>query len=523
MASTLPAVPFFARLAHARFSTGTKMLLILTAALLPLGFIALFASIQSAHAKQTQREADARVVATAEARQIDIVLLRGAAMIRANLAGPPLDGETCRSLLDRDRATLSAELNLALYNPDGSLACATHGFAATGLPRPTTAGLAATLLPADRGLRFTVPAANGTYGIGEIPVGFLRDVLATDSSEGIALIQGKTNLVISSVGRMSPLVRRVRVATAAASGQVRLQLTVAANPVSAVEVLLVLLPLLMWAAAAAICWVILDQLLVRPLRQMQRAIAIYQPGDGPLILPRITTPAEEIRSLGEALESTAAQLVARELELEEGLNHQVRLTREVHHRVKNNLQVVASLINLHARGTEGDVAAAYASIQRRVDALAVVHRNHYAELEENRGVALRSIVAELTANLRATAPQSAAHLTITLDMIAAFITQDVAVPVAFLVTEVVELVMICDPAGNVAITLAPGETPDRAILSIEALGLAEAACENNPGRARFERIITGLARQLRSSLDYDGTRGSYRIAIAVTPEPVREK
>jgi len=184
---------------------------------------------------------------------------------------------------------------------------------------------------------------------------------------------------------------------------------------------------------------------------------------------------------------------------------------------------VASLINLHARGTEGDVAAAYASIQRRVDALAVVHRNHYAELEENRGVALRSIVAELTANLRATAPASAQHLGITLDIIPAFISQDVAVPVAFLLTEIVELVMNCDPNGTVAISLVQAAAPDRAVLTIESTRLGEDACELHPQRARFERIVTGLARQLRSHLDYDGEAGRYQVEIAITPDSLVSK
>ena len=85
-----------------------------------------------------------------------------------------------------------------------------------------------------------------------------------------------------------------------------------------------------------------------------------------------------------------------EADLEAAVVRQTRLVREVHHRVKNNLQVVASLLNLHSRGSPNEeVAAAYASIQRRVDALAVVHRNHYAELEENRGVALKSLITEL--------------------------------------------------------------------------------------------------------------------------------
>ena len=83
--------------------------------------------------------------------------------------------------------------------------------------------------------------------------------------------------------------------------------------------------------------------------------------------------------------------------------------------MKNNLQVVASLLNIHSRGSPNEeVAAAYASIQRRVDALAVVHRNHFAELEENRGVALKPLISELAANLRATAPASALGMSIRL-------------------------------------------------------------------------------------------------------------
>ena len=523
MATTPIGAPFFARLAPDRFSTGTKMLFILTAALLPLGLIALFASIQSAHNKQAQREADARVIATAEARQIDILLLRAAGLLRANLTGPTPDNAACNALLQRDQGAFGTRLNLALFHADGTLGCATPGFNAGGQPRPRSAGIETALLGGEAGLRFTVSGANGTYAAGEIPTSLLHHVLVTDTNQGITLSQNQQKLVISKIGRGSPLARRVMVSAPAASGQIVLHLTEMASPISAVEILLVLLPLVMWAASAAICWVVLDQLLVRPLRQMQRAIDSYHPGEGPLVLPRISTPAEEIRALGEALESTAGQLVARELELEEGLSHQVRLTREVHHRVKNNLQVVASLINLHARGTEGDVAGAYASIQRRVDALAVVHRNHYAELEENRGVALRSIVAELTANLRATAPLPAQHLAITLDIMPAFITQDVAVPVAFLVTEIVELVMNCDPDGTVAICLVPGDSPDRAILMIQSKRLGEDICALHPGRDRFERIVAGLARQLRSHLDYDSEAGRYQVEIAITPDSLAAK
>ena len=507
------------RLSLRGMSTGTKMLLILTAALLPLGLIAFFASIQSARAKYQQREADARLVATAEARQIDILLLRGSNLIRGTLAMRDIDGRRCPALLKEVDRVFEADVRLALFDAGGLVRCASPGMDVRH-PRPPrgSIGIDLALAQAPAGLRFTLAGSEGSYGVGELPIALLRRVMPTDPSQSIVVRQGTTRLRLSAPVRGSPLSQRLAVSAPIANGQAALDLAMISNPISAVEILLVLLPLMMWAAAAMIGWIVVDYLLVRPLAQLQRAVVAYGAGDGSLDLPRITTPSQEMRGLADAFEATARRLAGREAELEQGLEHQVRLTREVHHRVKNNLQVVASLINLHSRGTQGDVAGAYASIQRRVDALAVVHRNHYAELEENRGVALRSIVAELTANLRSTAPPSASNLTITLDMMPAFVTQDVAVPVAFLLTEIVELIMTCDAAGGVAIALTPGAAADRALLSIRAPGLTEERCSAHSSRERFDRIIVGLSRQLRSPLDYDGSAGRYQIAIAVLPQ-----
>lgn len=501
------------------------MLLILTAALLPLGLIALFASIQSARSKQLQREIDARVLATAEARQVDILLLRTATLMRNGILARIPDRDRCRILSERAGTMLSPDVHFALFEDDGRQICTTPGFDAGDEPAPLRpTGLELRTHQQPRGLRFAFNAPNGRYGVAELPVALLGRVLAMgDSRQGVRLGDGPEALTIAQVPQAGLLDRHVIVQAPVAGGQDQLTLEVVSNPVTATEVLLVLLPLLMWGAAAAIGWLVVDQLLLRPLAQLQRAVATFGTSGQPLELPKLSTPAQEIIALGEAFETTTAQLVRREEELEQGLNHQVRLTREVHHRVKNNLQVVASLINLHSRGTSGDVASAYASIQRRVDALAVVHRNHYAELEENRGVALRSIIAELTANLRGGADPAAAHLTITLDMIPAYVTQDVAVPVAFLVTEIVELAMACSPHASISVLLSPIADEERAELVIEAKSLAAEACREHPNMARFERIITGLSRQLRAPLHYDAELGRYSITISIIPGSRRAK
>jgi len=199
------------------------------------------------------------------------------------------------------------------------------------------------------------------------------------------------------------------------------------------------------------------------------------------------------------------------------LVRQTRLTREVHHRVKNNLQVISSLINFHARGARSaEVTKAYASIQRRVDALAVVHRYHFAEMEENRGLSLRSVLGELASNIRATAPESSAELAITLDIEPFLVTQDAAVAVAFIVTEIVELAMSCDPRAQIRISLRAGSDADHAVLRISSPALIDCKTLKRELDTRYSRVLEGLSRQLRSALHHEPLSGGYEIAIAVT-------
>ena len=46
--------------------------------------------------------------------------------------------------------------------------------------------------------------------------------------------------------------------------------------------LLLLLPFLMWIVAALLTWVLVNRLFIRPLRQLQRAVVRYEPGDARL-------------------------------------------------------------------------------------------------------------------------------------------------------------------------------------------------------------------------------------------------
>jgi two-component sensor histidine kinase len=143
----------------------------------------------------------------------------------------------------------------------------------------------------------------------------------------------------------------------------------------------------------------------------------------------------------------------------------------------------------------------------------VVHRNHYAELEKTPGVALRALISELGASLRASAPAGASRIQIRLALEPLYSNQDVAVSVAFLITETVEYAMLCS-CNAVSIAL-EGEDPGRARLTIESKALSDGADCAPDIAERFERIITGLARQLRSTPERDNESGRFSLSIAI--------
>ena len=92
-------------------------------------------------------------------------------------------------------------------------------------------------------------------------------------------------------------------------------------------------------------------------------------------------------------------------------------------------------------------------------------------------------------------------------------TQDVAVAVAFLITEIVEYAMLNAPQAPVEISLRrTSELTARLALSSPILLPDE---DGSPEKVQFERIVGGLAKQLRSTLDRK--LGRYSVDLPVFP------
>ncbi|MES2338098.1 MAG: sensor histidine kinase [Pseudomonadota bacterium] len=502
----------------ARIPTGAKLFLILSVALLPFALIVAFAAYQTTRTSDLENMTRLRLAAAESARTLTIELIGDMNALRSALDAieqDPTDTLSCARVRGVFAPDATAGGAFAIRDTAGILRCGTD-VGATAAPR---GGAVAASITPGKGITLTISGSSGrARASAYFPASFLAEVGKPGGfipSYGSRIRTDSDDLVLRSLAPR-PLARRDTVTEPIGLEGLQLEMTMPSAPITSPVLVAMLLPILMWAAAAGIGWFVVDRVLIRPLRLLRRSVASYQPGTPFDAMSIGHVPAQEIRELDRAFLGLGRTVQAHEADLAEGLVRQTKLTREVHHRVKNNLQVIASLINFHSRGAaHPEAAAAYASIQRRVDALAVVHRNHFAEMEVNRGLGLRSVIGELSANIRSTVPEGSARLALILEIEPFYVSQDTAVAVAFLITELVELAMSAAPAGQIRISLVPASEPDRAVLRLSSPAMIESDELRHLLATRYGRVIEGLSRQLRSKLHHDPLVGAFEVVIAV--------
>jgi two-component sensor histidine kinase len=134
-------------------------------------------------------------------------------------------------------------------------------------------------------------------------------------------------------------------------------------------------PLMIWIMAVAAGWFAIEVFVARPLSDLESTARGFARGEEISDPPALRSAPEEIRSLRRTLAAMAKTLRGREQRLIEALVEERALLREVHHRVKNNLQMVASLLNIQARNARDDSESwGLARAHDRVQLLALVHQ-----------------------------------------------------------------------------------------------------------------------------------------------------
>jgi two-component sensor histidine kinase len=271
-------------------------------------------------------------------------------------------------------------------------------------------------------------------------------------------------------------------------------------------------PLLMWTIALIVVWVGLERLVVRWILYMERISSAYAAGRFTVRPEQVADAPAEIRSLGDTFARMADLIAAREAELRESLAQKDVLAREIHHRVKNNLQLVISLLNLHARRVKDPQAErGFAEARGRINALAALHRRLY-ESENLQDIDLKWFLEDLCAEIQRGGLAGGRPIDLVTNVPSQLISAELAVPLGLLVTESItnayKHAFSQRTDGTIWLT---AEVQEGEFLKLsvrdDGLGIAEKAPDEAPGLGRS--LIEAFARQLHGELSIDtGPQGT---------------
>ena len=213
-----------------------------------------------------------------------------------------------------------------------------------------------------------------------------------------------------------------------------------------------------------------------------------------------------------AVEARTQELKVANLQLKSALETKTTLLHEVDHRVKNNMQIIASLISMQMRGmTDEIMKASMQTTLGRVEAMSTVHRRFYQSGDVAR-FDISDFVRDLVSDLIAASGRQ--DIAVQLDLTPIAVPAEKAAPLALMVNEVITNALKHGFAGNRGGTLrvVSARETDRCRITIADDGHGMPATPK--GQPTYgKRLVERLGRQLQAEIAWHDAAPGTRVEI----------
>lgn len=193
---------------------------------------------------------------------------------------------------------------------------------------------------------------------------------------------------------------------------------------------------------------------------------------------------------------------------EERLKEKELLLGEMHHRVKNNLQLVHSIVEMQSEAARSPEATeALGDASQRIAAIARLHHFLY-DNEEVRAVDISDYLGSLLDTLLRASSADERSIALEVDIAPLRIDVETAIPIGLICNELVTNALKhgLPSAEHPRICVALQETDERLHLHISDNGVASS--RTDAGREGYgSRIVRLLSKQLRADWQTDTTKG----------------
>jgi two-component sensor histidine kinase len=272
----------------------------------------------------------------------------------------------------------------------------------------------------------------------------------------------------------------------------------------------VVLPASAILLAALSLWWAIEGVVIKYLRRLQRVVRIY--GAGRYALndeETIRNAPDEISELAKGLAAMSNRILERETDLENALAVRDGAIKEVHHRVKNNLQIVSSFLSLEARASRSkETQTVLAKARTRISALSIVHQTLYQH-ERLDVVALAPFLETLLEHLDAALGLQEARVDLRSELAEVNIPADDAIPIALIILELITNSLkyaFQENGGILFVRFAERDETYELTVQDDGPGVSQSS-ENSSGLG--SKLLKAFTRQLKGDLKIETDNGRH--------------
>lgn len=274
-----------------------------------------------------------------------------------------------------------------------------------------------------------------------------------------------------------------------------------------------LFPIAMWAAGLFVAFFAMERLVLshlRALRGHMRRFSVDELKDSYVQIPGAPS---EIVEIAESYNALLDRITSNMIQLNDNVREKDILLKEIHHRVKNNLQLIASILNMQIRQVRSaDARSVLERVQDRVMSLASIHKLLYTDTKVD-VVRADHLLSEIARNAINVGAKNGVGVETDMSFSPVELDPDQAVPLALLVTEAITNALKYGIAGvngeaRLSVTLREDEGGLVHLTVVNAIDMTNIP-EDDLGTGLGARLIAAFVSQLGGTSRIEKRDGNY--------------
>jgi two-component system, sensor histidine kinase PdtaS len=226
----------------------------------------------------------------------------------------------------------------------------------------------------------------------------------------------------------------------------------------------------------------------------------------------LTEQKEQLETRNSELKIKNELISNQKTEIEKQIKEKEVLLRELHHRVKNNLQIIYSMLNIQTRQlNDPEAVAALRSSINRIWAMALIHHKLYLDKKLTQ-IKIDDYISDLASNIQDTFIETNSNVNVIINVDELSLEADIAIPLGLIVNEMMinamkhAFVNIDDPQLEISLKKNGADTLTL-IVADNGIGLPKHFTLSGYGSFGME-LINLLSQQLQGSLEVLNRRGT---------------